>query len=704
MFLKGNASICPQCGWKEGTMPNSPQHLPPGTILHNKYVIGKVLGQGGFGITYLGWDIHLEMKLAVKEYMPKDFATRNTGYQQVTFFSGDYKTHFEHGLKKFLDEAKILAKYSNQPGIVSVRDFFEENGTAYLVMYYLDGIDLKRYLEQLGGKLPYEQAIHILMPVMDALKEIHKDGLLHRDISPDNIYVTTDGEIKLLDFGAARHAFNDNNRSLSVILKPGYAPEEQYRSKGRQGPWTDVYAVAATFYRMIVGQIPPESLDRLEVDTLIKPSSLGVPLPIHVENALIKALSLKGQDRYQSIGDFQQDLLNQQQNATVILPHSQQQFQQTYQPQTTQASFQTNFQPVTNQGNVQGRPKTRKKRLLVGFVIGGVIISTIFAIVIGAMLLLPDKNVTVKIPRSNENNPIEEKVTPPNNTPKETPNNETVAVKVPLLYNLTEAEAVASLQAAGLTANVIREENLITYPGRVFNQGVEPNTEIQSNSLVDLYINSGVPLPVDVNTIYTKQMDIIYDVWNEASDLYNEDDLEGALRKFIQAQAMATELYAYNGDLDAMYAQAYLLSEMGSVKGELAYHYYAVESSRDAVTLMEELVSIDTEEIYDVWLGTVYGNLAWQQLLNLQPEDALASTLPAVIYDPENNLIQINMAHAYLLSGGFENAQALYEELWVIEENGYKLSTIILFDFDELISAGYPSEDIEEMRALLTGN
>lgn len=695
MFNKGKAETCPQCGWVEGTMPDSPQHLPPGTILHNKYVIGNVLGQGGFGITYLGWDIHLDMKLAIKEYMPKDFATRSTGNPQVTFFTGDYQTHFDHGMKKFLEEARILAKYSNHPGIVPVRDFFEENGTAYLVMYYLDGIDLKRYLEQLGGRLPYDQAIHILMPVMDALKEIHKDGLLHRDISPDNIYVTTEGEIKLLDFGAARHAFNDNNRSLSVILKPGYAPEEQYRSKGRQGPWTDVYAVAATFYRMIVGQIPPESLDRLEVDTLIKPSNLGIALPEHVENALIKALSIKGADRFQTMEEFQSFLLNQQIQGTINLSHSHQPSQPTFHQQYVQ-NHSTQSYP-----NDQNRsPKKKKTGLIIGLSIAGVILTALVAFFIGAVLLFSDQKATIKKPVSKIDKPsIEEKI-----DPNEKPTDEVVMVKVPTLYNLTEEEAVAALQILGLKANIIPQENLITYAGKVFDQGIAPDTEIESNLTIDVFVNSGIPLPVDVNTIYTQQMSIINQYWDQAAILYNEQkNTEESLRVYTQAYLMATELYNHNSSLDAQFAQGYILSQMGFLKEKLGYLYYAVETSLDAVAILEEVVSKDSQT-NPTAVGSAYANLSWFQILNFQPDLAVQSSLSALNYNPNDHLSKVNLAHAYLLSNSFEQATKTYLEIKDMEINGVLASEIMLSDFNKFISIGYPSDQIERARAVITGN
>ena len=253
-------------------------YLPTGTLLHSRYSIEQVIGQGGFGVTYLALDRTLNVKVAVKEYLPRQLASRAEGQTKVTVYSGEAREHFAYGLKKFLEEARSVARFATHPNIVSARDYFEANGTAYMVMEYIEGVTFKQFLEQKGGRIPFELASQIMMPVMDALREVHVTGLLHRDISPDNVYITADGRIKLLDFGAARYFTGEQSKSLSVILKTGYAPEEQYRSSGKQGAWTDVYASAATLYRAITGRTPPDALDRKEEDTLEPPSRLGATI------------------------------------------------------------------------------------------------------------------------------------------------------------------------------------------------------------------------------------------------------------------------------------------------------------------------------------------------------------------------------------------------------------------------------------------
>ena len=302
------AASCPECGWKRSTPPESALHLAPGTRLHNQYVVGRVLGQGGFGVTYLGWDLQLERKVAIKEYLPQALASREPGSSTVAPITGPLRESFDYGLQSFLKEGYILARFDDHPCIVSVIGLFEQNRTGYLVMAYLDGVTLAQSLAAHGGKFPCGAAVQIMMRVMDGLREVHEQGILHRDISPDNIYLTRQGPVKILDFGAARVAIGERSQNLSVVLKEGFAPEEQYRRSGNQGPWTDIYATAATLYRCITGITPPPALDRLHHDTLRSPRELGVEIPRNVEAALLRGLAVSAGRRFQSIEAFQSAL------------------------------------------------------------------------------------------------------------------------------------------------------------------------------------------------------------------------------------------------------------------------------------------------------------------------------------------------------------------------------------------------------------
>lgn len=301
---KGGFEVCPHCGWSEETDRREAYHLPAMSVINERYIIGRVLGFGGFGVTYKAWDTSLSIAVAIKEYYPAGLVNRIPNEKEVIAFSGDKRDVFETGLTRFLDEARNMAKFSDHPYIVNVYDFFEENNTAYIIMEFLDGETLKKYVEQCGGKISYEDALNVIEPIMRALEELHKANIIHRDVSPDNIYITYDNKIKLIDFGAARFSSGDKESTQSAIIKLGYAPPEQYRVKSRQGAWTDVYALGATIYRIVTGILPEESIDRAINDDLQRPSALGIEMPQNAEKAIMKAMALKEGLRFQKVSDM----------------------------------------------------------------------------------------------------------------------------------------------------------------------------------------------------------------------------------------------------------------------------------------------------------------------------------------------------------------------------------------------------------------
>lgn len=294
--------ICPHCGYVHGTPGLEAYHIQPGSILQKRYIVGRVVGFGGFGVTYIGWDAELERKVAIKEYLPSEFATRMPQKKELTIFSGEKEEQFSSGMEKFLEESRKLARFQNTNGIVSIFDSFEENNTAYIVMEYLQGESLKQTLEK-ETKLSVEETVDIILPILYALKDVHAQGIVHRDIAPDNIFLTNERDeeghriVKLIDFGAARFATTRHSKSLSVLVKEGYSPEEQYRSRGDQGPWTDVYAVAATMYKMITGVTPQISMERSIKDEVKAPSKMGVKLSKGMENAILNAMNIKVENR-----------------------------------------------------------------------------------------------------------------------------------------------------------------------------------------------------------------------------------------------------------------------------------------------------------------------------------------------------------------------------------------------------------------------
>lgn len=301
--MPDGAAVCPSCGYNASSQTDKyPMALPPGTVLNGRYILGRVLGQGGFGITYIAQDHKTGSLVAVKEYFPDTMAARTDGHS-VSAYTGQREENFLYGKECFLNEAKTLAEFIGNPNIVRVHSYFEENNTAYFVMDYVQGTSFQDYLKQ-HGRLSWQETKRILEPVIGALASVHSKGVIHRDVTPDNIYITNDGTVKLLDFGAARYSLGDKSRSLDVVLKHGYAPREQYSRHGRQGPYTDVYALGATFYYALTGRLPPDSIDRQDEDEFILPSSLGVKLPAKAEDALCKALAVSAQDRFQSMSEF----------------------------------------------------------------------------------------------------------------------------------------------------------------------------------------------------------------------------------------------------------------------------------------------------------------------------------------------------------------------------------------------------------------
>ena len=310
-LLPDEEKNCSFCGFSLRNYDVHKWILTPGTLLDGKYLVGRTLGEGGFGITYLAWDINMETRVAIKEYYPGNWVSRNVASEEgnlLTTTTLENKINFEEGLKRYVKEAAVLAKFSKLPGIVFVKDFFYENGTAYIVMEFIDGVSLRKVLEQKGGKLTSTEALELIKPVIRSLAVIHKNKILHRDISPDNIMIENGGHVKLIDFGAARYFEGANDKSMTVMLKHGYAPIEQYSRNGEQGSYTDVYGLCAVLYRMITGSTPIEAPDRIRNDKLIPVQKLARKTPKYVATAIEKGLSVLSENRQQSMEELYTEL------------------------------------------------------------------------------------------------------------------------------------------------------------------------------------------------------------------------------------------------------------------------------------------------------------------------------------------------------------------------------------------------------------
>ena len=315
--------ICEKCGWPEGRT-NEPHQLPVGYHLHGQYRVGRVLGQGGFGITYLGWDEFLEIPVAIKEFFPNSMVNRECSLTtKVHCYTEQVTPQYVMSKERFLREAKALARFEDEPAIVRIRNFFQENETAYIVMEYVRGTNLANYVNMRGGKLSPKETFTILRPIMEALAAVHEADLVHRDISPDNIMLHPRGGAKLLDFGAVRavegaEAGKDMNRSTEAILKHGFAPMEQYQTRGGLGPWTDEYALCATIWYCLTGRIPEEAPRRMLEEIDLDWDIPGL-LP-HQQEALKKGVALRARDRFGTVRELMDALFNEPQPAPVEPP------------------------------------------------------------------------------------------------------------------------------------------------------------------------------------------------------------------------------------------------------------------------------------------------------------------------------------------------------------------------------------------------
>lgn len=319
MELLENTSVpCPKCGFSLKDYQQPENGMPPYEILNGKYLVGKVIGIGGFGITYIGWDFYQSKKVCIKEYFPKGVAKR----EQTTTYSTEYSTYsmdvftvntkkaaYLGGLKGYIKEAETLSKFYGMPGIVSVRDFFYGNKTAYIVMEYIDGINFRQFAKSSGGVLQSYILFELLKDVIKALNSVHKAGVIHRDISPDNIMLNDKFKAKLIDFGASKHS--GAGQETSIFLKHGYAPIEQYDRNGNQGPWTDVYSLCATMYYLLTGIKLQKAYERVAEDKTIPLNMFNIEIEDYQANAILKGLNVQIEDRYQSMAELYYELYHE---------------------------------------------------------------------------------------------------------------------------------------------------------------------------------------------------------------------------------------------------------------------------------------------------------------------------------------------------------------------------------------------------------
>ncbi len=392
------SGVCPYCGYNRSAYEPQPGALKPQTRLKNRYYIGRVLGRGGFGITYNGWDTQTGRRVALKEYFPSGLAIRTEGRNTISAVSSVNTHTYKSGVVKFYDEAQILSEFRNVKEIVEIYDFFYENETSYIVMEYVEGENICQIMAR-QEFMDIGVAADIILKLTCAMIKVHAQDVLHRDISPSNIIVTEYGGVKLIDFGSARQYALDQSNSMSIILKNGFAPIEQYSRKGNHGPWTDIYSICATFYYMISGKPPEQATDRVIEDKLILPSKLDVDITPKQEAMLLKGLAVKASDRYQSASELKDAIEKAYVKRLVVAPHAFKEVQKT-------VAIAEESEPVP----VQKEKKVRFVPVIATAICAGIIILTMLSLTIWrkpAVDIQKDANTTVKVDPETETVKIE---------------------------------------------------------------------------------------------------------------------------------------------------------------------------------------------------------------------------------------------------------------------------------------------------------
>lgn len=314
-FKPSAAYSCPHCGFdlRKYKQEQSDYYLPPETILNGKYLVGVVLGEGALETTYLAYDLNLHTKAAIKEYCPQNLTVRNTKQNLCVYprWGGRTEEMYFYGLRYFIDGARKLANLDVFEGIVYVRDYFEENNTAYFVMNYAEGKNLERYLNEAGGKLSVKETLGIMESVIMALGQVHRAGIFHGAVSPENIMISENGQVNLINLGAASKSAINEKYDVIIDIKHGYAPMEQYIKSKEKGPWTDVYAICATIYRCLTGYDPASAIDRIVEEQLSPLKEFGVDVDRKWENKLKKGLAVRMEERYQDMDSLYQALYSE---------------------------------------------------------------------------------------------------------------------------------------------------------------------------------------------------------------------------------------------------------------------------------------------------------------------------------------------------------------------------------------------------------
>ena len=492
MHLLDEKGHCAKCEFDASSYKQPNMALPLGTCLNERYFLGKVLGEGGFGITYVAWDIVLMVPVAVKEYFPSGIVTREkegpqTGTLQI--YEGKSELEFEKGKEDFLKEARSLSRFMKLPSIVSVRDFFQENRTAYIVMEYVEGTRVRNYIRK-NGKMSGEQVLALMEPVIHSLCDIHKTGLIHRDISIDNLMFDDNGQLKLIDFGAARNVELPEN-TITVSIKRGFSPEEQYRAKGEQGPWTDLYSLCGTMYFMLTGKIPDESVERVYADHLVPLQQReDVALPRQAKCAIDKGMAVLAKDRYQDMEEFYNELYPDNKR---ISSYNEVQLPKSFRDTLTQSGVSRLFSKTAIQrefGENMGQTGVKRKKrkwMIVAVILVAVAVSGIFLYENHNSSADKEKTIPVNVAEKTVATavPTADVTSIPAATPVEA-----AFVEIPKVIGKTSVKAKEKLQKMGIQVKIEKVYNK-KKKGTVVQQSIAAGTQVKKESVLILTVSRG---------------------------------------------------------------------------------------------------------------------------------------------------------------------------------------------------------------------
>lgn len=499
MHLLDENGHCAKCEFDASSYQQPNMALPLGTCLNERYFLGKVLGEGGFGITYVAWDIVLMVPVAVKEYFPSGIVTREkegpqTGTLQI--YEGKSQLEFEKGKEDFLKEARSLSRFMKLPSIVSVRDFFQENYTAYIVMEYVEGTRVRNYIRA-NGKMPGEKVLALMEPVIHSLCDIHKTGLIHRDISIDNLMFDENGQLKLIDFGAARNVELPEN-TITVSIKRGFSPEEQYRAKGEQGPWTDLYSLCGTMYFMMTGKIPDESVERVYADHLVTLQQKDdISLSLQQKKAIDKGMAVLAQDRYRDLEEFYNDLYE---GSTFVSSRNDIHMPRSFRDTLTQPGVSGLFSRTAVRrefGGIIGQHT--KKRKKIKWIAGGAVLAALLAVLTIFYQTSGDSEGKEMTPAVATQVPD---TAAPSVTEKAAPTAvpvENTFAEIPNVIGETSSKARKKLQKMEIKVKI---KKIYSHgkKGTVVKQSIAAGTQVKKQSLLTLSVSKGEKPPKAVQT------------------------------------------------------------------------------------------------------------------------------------------------------------------------------------------------------------